>query len=291
MNILISINEKYVDIAETMLFSLKRNTKEPIVVYLLKHSLPQDQITRFKQYLEHECGITLSVIEVDSAFFDTFPMGSYFSIEMYFRILAQFLLPESLERILWLDSDIIILKDIGAFYHQSFNGMKYVVCSDNNTDSQFLTTEIQKERFGLPEEHEYFNSGVMLMNLPLLRQETNTETILRKCLELKDKLLYPDQDILNALYFGQVKYADRKIYNNRPWGRAKIPKEELAQTAIFHYAGQNKPWLYRCMNNASKIYWKTRWAQGHRLETVKNYALATGYMTYSFLRSVKNLFF
>ena len=291
MNILISVNEKYLDIAETMLFSLKRNTEEAITVYLLNHSLPRDRISGFERYLKKLGGMSLSVIDMDPAIFDGFPLGSYFSIEMYYRILAQFLLPESVDRILWLDADLIVLKDIGTFYYQSFDGMKYVVCPDNNTASWSYKNEIQKQRLGIPDEHEYFNSGVMLMNLSLLRQETDTETILRKCLELKDELLYPDQDLLNALYVGQIKCADRKIYNNTISGRTRIPEEEAERMAIFHYAGQNKPWDFRRMSNASRFYWKARWAQGHRYETVKSYAKAIGYMTSSYLHNVKNLFF
>lgn len=291
MNILISVDEKYLDIAETMLFSLKKNTKEKIDVYLLNCSLPRERVLCFEQYLENECDMTLYVIAVDPEFFDTFPVDSCFSIEMYYRILAQFLLPESLDRILWLDADIIILKDIRAFYHQSFNGMKYVVCpdrcnSDQGTVSQ--TIRIQKERLGIPDEHLYFNSGVMLINLALLRQETKMDHIMQKCVELKDRLLYPDQDLLNAFYVGQTKYAER-FYNYQLLGMRKIPKDDTEQVSILHYTGQNKPWDYHSMNNASRHYWKTRYAQGHRLETMKSYALAIGYRTYSFLRDIKDL--
>ena len=271
MNILISVNEKYLDKAETMLFSLKRNTKEPIAVYLLNRSLPQDHIFRFEQYLERVGIAALYVINVDSAFFDAFPLEIQFSIETYYRILAQFLLPETLDRVLWLDADIIILRDIGEFYHQSFDGMKYVVCPDKNEDSWEL--RIQKERLGIPDTHIYFNAGVMLMDLELLRQETKREMIMQKCLELKDKLLYLDQDILNTLYSGQVKYAEQKIYNYQLSDIRKLPKEDADQVSILHYTGHKKPWDYHYMNNASKYYWKARYAQGHRVETVKSYGI------------------
>lgn len=289
MNILISVDKNYLDKAETMLFSLKRNTEEAIAVYLLNRSLQKDQILRFEQYLKKECGAILTVIDMDPAFFDAFPVNAYFSIEMYYRILAQFLLPESLDRILWLDADIIIKKDIGTFYHQSFDGMKYVVCPDIDKDS--WTIKIQKERLGIPDEHLYFNSGVMLMNLTLLRQETDKKGIVQKCMELKDKLLYPDQDLLNAIYAGQIKYADMKTYNYQYSGLKKMPKADSKNATVLHYVSYHKPWNYHYMDYSSRYYWKTRFAQGHRLETVKNYALAIMFMTYSFFSNVKNLFF
>lgn len=291
MNILISVNDKYLDVAETMLFSLRRNTEEAIDVFLLNCSLPQIRILRFKKYLECKCDMTLSVIDVDSAFFVSFPIESCFSIEMYFRILAQFFLPESLERVLWLDADIIILRDIATFYHQSFDGMKYAVCPDRGNPDQTTVSQsvrVQKKRLGIPDNHLYFNSGVMLINLALLRQETRIDQIMQKCIELKDRLLYPDQDLLNTLFVRQVKYAE-KIYNYQLLGKRKIPKDDIEQVSILHYTGDKKPWDYRYMNSASRYYWKTKLAQGHMLETMKNYVLAIGYRTYIFLRDIKDL--
>ena len=293
MNILISVNEKYLDKAETMLFSLKRNTKEPIDVYLLNSSLSQDHILRFEQYLEKKSGMTLTVIDIEPALFDSFPVSARFSIEIYYRILAQFILPVELDRILWLDADIIVVKDIGAFYHQPFGGMKYVVCPEKEYPGEYdlWKARMQKERLGLPDEHIYFNSGVMLMNLALLRKETKRDEILHKCLELKDALQFPDQDLLNAIYSGQVKYAEWKLFNYELLGVKRLPKEDAERVSILHYTGLYKPWDYHCMNNVSKYYWKTRWAQGHRLETAKCYALAIRYLTLNYFSDVKNLLF
>lgn len=68
MNILISVDEKYLDKAETMLFSPKRNTKEAVDVFLLNRSLSRDIILRFEQYLKKKCSMALTVINVDSVF-------------------------------------------------------------------------------------------------------------------------------------------------------------------------------------------------------------------------------
>ena len=84
MNILISVDEKYLDKVETMLFSLKRNPKEAVDVFLLNRSLSRDIILRFEQYLKKKFGMALAAIDVDSAFFDTFPIESCFSKEMYY---------------------------------------------------------------------------------------------------------------------------------------------------------------------------------------------------------------
>ena len=108
--------------------------------------------------------------------------------------------------------------------------------------------------------------------------------------EVYDKLLYPDQDLLNALFINQVKYAEKKIYNYQLLGEKRLPKDDKEQVSILHYTGPEKPWDYHCMNNSSKYYWKVRYAQGYWLETVKNYTLAMAYLIYSSLRNIKDLF-
>ena len=109
-------------------------------------------------------------------------------------------------------------------------------------------------------------------------------------MELKDKLFYQDQDILNALYVGQVKYAE-KIYNYQLLGMRKIPKDDIKQMSILHYTGSRKPWDYHCMDNNSKYYWKVRFAQGHRIQTINSYALAIMYRIYILLCDLKDLLF
>ena len=51
MNILISVNRDYLDKAETMLHSLRRNDSEDVTVYLINHSLDSVDLNKFEKYL------------------------------------------------------------------------------------------------------------------------------------------------------------------------------------------------------------------------------------------------
>lgn len=289
MNILISVDKNYLDKALTMLFSLRRYVEDDIVVYLLNHRLCDEEVEKSKEYLMKTCSIRLECIDLKESEFDNMPTWAHFSIEMYYRILAQFLLPESIERVLWLDADIIVLKDITAFYKQSFEGKKYIVASDYGVNTHEYWKPHRKN-LGFPDEYVYFNSGVMLMDLVRLRKETSKEKIIRTAHEIQDHMIFPDQDILNYLYQEDVKYVDWKIYNYQHMSRSRIDSKDLREIAILHYVGGRKPWQYWSLTVDSCHYWKTRVQQGYWKEAVATYWKQYKELMYVFFKDVWKLF-
>ena len=266
MNILISVNTDFLEKAKTMLFSLREHNNVDITVYLLNHSLSHDNVESFSGYLDKVCQIKLIEIDVSRTDFDNMPLGElHFSIEMYYRILAQFLLPEDIGRILWL----IILKDISAFYNLEFDNKFYVVCADRSNDKQ--SVKQTKEKVGIDSKHVYFNSGVMLMNLNKLRNETFQNDIISTCQKKSHCLTYPDQDLLNYMFTGKVKYSDSSIYNYQVKNEMVIPKDVLSKIAILHYCGPWKPWIYTDIKRSSLPYWKIRCMQGFKKEAKNTY--------------------
>lgn len=290
MNILISVNSNYVDKAQTMLFSLRMHTNEDVTVFLLNHSLNESEVQQFEKYLTSKCKMSLAVIDMSETALDQLPLGNlHFSIEMYYRILAQFVLPDTVDRILWLDADIVLLNDPSEFYFQDFDEMKYVVCADSMNASKYVQECVSK--LSLPGTHIYFNSGVMLMNIEKLRQSTNIEYIIEQCHRLSDRLTYPDQDILNYLYSKQVKYADWKKYNYQLTHIKRIPEHEESDIVVLHYSGAVKPWNYSGITNASKYYWRVRKKQGDRWCAMATYLKKIKSMTVLYFRELKDILF
>lgn len=275
MDILISVNEKYLDKAETMLLSLRRCTKEALRVHLMTHALAQKSIAKLDNFLRRN-GMQLSVVDVTSTALDALPLGNrHFSIEMYYRLLAQFLLPEELDRVLWLDADIVVTKDLESFYHQSFDGKLLCACQDKSDGNAELTGI--KKKLGLPPEHVYFNSGVLLLNLSGLRRETTQAQIVALANQLSSLLTYPDQDILNTLYHGKVKYLPWRVYNYQVLYEAEIDGQIAKDVAIYHYVGETKPWDYHYVWPSSAPYYAVQRMRGRYLHTAWMYAKHTAW--------------
>ena len=282
MNILISVNRDYLDKAETMLHSLRRNDSEDVTVYLINHSLDSVDLNKFEKYLRKSLRMNIEIINVSDTFFDHIPMNiKRFSVEIYYRVLAQFLLPLNVERIMWLDADIVLCGSIREFYYQSFENNLIVACPDTLCDDEEIVKI--KENLGLPKEHIYFNSGVLLLNIEELRKKTNLDEILKATQSIAEYFTYPDQDLLNYLYSGKIKYCDRDRFNCQVIGYGKLTRAQVDNIVVLHYAGTHKPWLFYYLHELSKAavpYFKEIALQGKWLSIIKEIVLYMAWLVY-----------
>lgn len=271
INILISVNRNYLDKAKTMLHSLRRNHSEDITVYLINRSLRDLEINKFKKYVKKHLRMDFMVIDVSITAFDQLPLNtSRFSIEIYYRIIAQFLLPQTVERIMWLDADIVFCGNISEFYYQDFEGSLLAVCPDVNCEDKDIIKI--KESLGLPSEHIYFNSGVLLLNIEALRKTTTLHEIVQSAQCIAQYLVYPDQDLLNYFYTSRVKYCNQNQYNCQATAFVSLTQDQINDIVILHYAGSHKPWVFYYLHDLSRAaipYWREVALRGKWLSIVK----------------------
>lgn len=68
-------------------------------------------LNELKEFLNKKCGAKLRVYTIDGKYFKNLPVDRI-PYEAYSRLIAQFILPQDMDRVLWLDGDIIVLKDV-----------------------------------------------------------------------------------------------------------------------------------------------------------------------------------
>lgn len=259
------------DKAKTMLHSLRRNHSEEITVYIINRSLRDSEINKFRKYVKQHLKMNFIEIDVSTTAIDQLPLNtSRFSIEIYYRVIAQFLLPQTVERIMWLDADIVLCGNISEFYYQEFEGSLLAVCPDVNCNDKDIIRI--KENLGLSKEHIYFNSGVLLLNIEELRKTTTLHDIVQSAQSVAQYLVYPDQDLLNYFYTGRVKYCNQNRYNCQAMAVTSLTQNQIKDIAILHYAGFHKPWVFYSLHDLSSAaipYWKEIALRGKWLSIVK----------------------
>lgn len=115
---------------------------------------------------------------------------------------------------------------------------------------------------GLAESHIYFNTGVLLYNLEKIRRDIHKAKLRNIISRYVSHLKYPDQDLLNKIFEGKVKYADGRIYNNQFYGK---PYEDYIEDAcMLHYVYIYKPWKPTLARKNYTYYWNERLAMGDR---------------------------
>ncbi|MCC9816351.1 glycosyltransferase family 8 protein, partial [Streptococcus agalactiae] len=150
-------------------------------------------------------------IIVGTEVFAQAPTTDRYPDTIYYRLLAHKFLPETLDRILYLDADMLCLNDFSSLYDMELGDQLYAAAS-HNTDGKFLDYVNKLRLKNVELESSYFNTGVLLMNLPAIRKVVHQQTILDYIMQNRGRLILPDQDILNGLYANLVKPIPDEIY-------------------------------------------------------------------------------
>lgn len=257
MNILLAFNSNYYMPALVLLKSLLVNNQwcREIRIYVLYSDLKPGEIQRFSQVAE-ESGIAKAIfLPVETDTFQDAPLHlKWISRETYYRLLAQEMLPESVERVLYLDVDMIVMGSLEEFYHQDFEGKLLVACNRyglGGVDPKRL------EQLTLPRDTIYFNAGTLLYDLAGQRQQIDPNILYEYPVLFYQQLKYGDQDVLNAVFYGLTKFADWRVYNCFDSNTTRQRQEDRVRRSckIFHYNGRGKPWTERYWGRMAWLFW------------------------------------
>ena len=208
MNLLFSIDDRFWRQMLTVLNSIRLNSQpRPLDVYVI-----QSQELMHTPEIRKTCelwGMNYHPIIIRDEEFDQAPVTDRYPKTIYYRLLAHQYLPKQLHRILYLDADVLCINDIGPLYDTDLDG--YLYASAIHTGLTGTTEVINKIRLQNFDADGYYNSGVLLMNLDLIRQRVHAEDIYEYIRE--HVLLLPDQDVLNALYGKDIKTVPDQLYN------------------------------------------------------------------------------
>jgi lipopolysaccharide biosynthesis glycosyltransferase len=165
----------------------------------------------------------------------------------YLRLCIGALLPTTLDRVLYLDSDIVIRGDITKLYHTDLLGFPFGAVPDPVCD----TDKNIRAKISLDATAHYFNGGVLLIDLPRWRSFDIEARAISYCRSNADAITYWDQCALNHVVNGQFYLLDEK------WNfQSKSSMRHLKSALIIHFTGAIKPWHARCTHPLQHLYFK-----------------------------------
>lgn len=261
MHIVAAFNHRYTVYAAVMLQSLYENHPLcEIKVHILQCELTGND----KRILENQAEKFRNHVEFYDFNREWIPdeakITEKWSKEAYFRLYMTELLPRYVDRILYLDVDIIINKPIYDFYFMDMQDYEIIGCRDFSRVLHEKFEDKRKELFaGFYEQEEfvYFNSGVMLVDMKKLRRRISGADYMKAVEQLGGKLMAPDQDILNLFHWEKTGLVDEFRYDFFNACLKGVQPEEVKQAvSIIHYAGP-KPWLSNDIKaHAHRIWWE-----------------------------------
>ena len=173
----------------------------------------------------------------------------YYTKTTYFRLFIPNLYPQY-NKAIYLDSDIVVLGDISELYNQEIENNLVAAAPDDVIQSTKVFQEYAEKVVGVADYRNYFNAGILLMNLDEFRKFKFQEKFLY-LLETIKFTVAQDQDYLNRLSKGKVKIIDKS------WDKMPIANDNFDENnlKIIHYNLAYKPWHYDNIKY-KEYFWK-----------------------------------
>jgi lipopolysaccharide biosynthesis glycosyltransferase len=125
-----------------------------------------------------------------------FPTTDHIPIESYFRYFLDQFLPSDVEKVLYLDCDLIVRSDIEELWRTPLEGHVLAAVPDQFSDNL--------QAIGFREDEPYFNGGVLLFNVCRWREVNQTKHLLAYIDANGPVLRYHDQDAINVVLRGEI---------------------------------------------------------------------------------------
>ncbi|MDQ2823285.1 MAG: UDP-glucose--(glucosyl) LPS alpha 1,3-glucosyltransferase WaaO [Pseudomonadota bacterium] len=233
---------------------LANNPGQHFTFHLLAIALSDDNEARFTRVGDMPNAAT-HIHLLDAALFAPFAsfLGhSHYSLSIFTRLVIPEVLKGQADRVLYLDADILCLGSLDALITIDFDGKLAVVVPDAP-----VTTRRRVAALGLP-HNEYFNAGVMLINIdPWIAAGATAQaidTLANSTLDLR----FNDQDALNIVLNGRARYVDQR-YNTlydliHDLQVTRTTLRDMNGAVLVHFAGSVKPWAAWSGHDAAQLF-------------------------------------
>jgi len=206
-----------------------------------------------------EYDAALHFLTIDKKYFTDAVESDRIPETAYYRIaIPELFRDQDLERILYLDCDMIALADISELWEIDLSGYTLAAVEDAGFHHRLEKMEIACD------STKYFNSGFMLINMRKWLSENVTNRVLRYIHDNPDKLKFHDQDALNAIlhdhwlqlhpkWNAQSYIMKREVQHPDPEGEKEY-FQARRDPKILHYSGHVKPWDPEFTSSLKKYY-------------------------------------
>jgi lipopolysaccharide biosynthesis glycosyltransferase len=214
--------------------------------------------------------VQVSWIAVDANLLRGLPLTKHLNEAAYLRLLVPAVLPATVAKVIYLDCDVIVQRDLSELWQTELDGNLLLAVQDFGVPrvGSYNGIRTQYERWGLTADDPYFNSGVMVIDLKKWRQRDISRRVIEFTRENQDTNLFCDQDGLNAVVGRDWKKLPLR-WNSQVGALRNLDQIEdcplrtdlyethgslLKEASILHFTGAGKPWTSGLRSPARPIF-------------------------------------
>lgn len=255
MNIALCLDSNFLPYCSTTLQSIIENhSSKDRINFFITHTFDSKLLTPILRQIS-TAGHQVTCLSINSNRLKKFQTHAHFTEAAYLRLFLPRLLPENITRVLYLDSDLIVRTNLAELYHKNLDGF-----------STAMVPELEKKNQD-PRQRQYYNSGVILMDVQAWRRGNQSEKIITYAEEHPEKLEFVDQDAIDETIHHEIKsldlrwncitpYYDAKLERDYSAKHIELIKAAISKSSIVHFTTNSKPWNYINCHPYKKEFWQ-----------------------------------
>lgn len=251
INITVCLDKGFIMPTGVMMYSICSNNQDVDIAFYV---VIDDSVTRKDKYnlkdnlkrFENHVTIDFYLVKEICAKLPSTANRQGLSNATYFRLFLADFLPCDIDKVLYLDGDIIVRHSLLSLWNTDLTNYAIAAVSDT-----FYGDVDYDKRLGYPLDAGYFNAGVLLINLKYWRENNMTQRFINYIEGRYSNLTFHDQDILNGMFWNKkirlpIKYNLHSGFLCKDFfvekGIVQEVKEAEKDPVIVHYSGYFRPW-------------------------------------------------
>ncbi len=257
INLFFAIDDNYCPLLSASVHSILKNANKSYKydIYVLHNGIGDESQNIMKNQIKDDATIEfvdmlrfIDMKEKLDVLADKLVTRDYYTKTTYYRLFIPNMFP-NLDKALYLDVDIIVPGDISKLYNTDLENNLVGAVPDMAVQNTPAFIDYVENALGVKAEN-YFNAGILLMNLKEMRAWGFEEKFIN-LLSTYSFRVAQDQDYLNVLTSGRIKYVDNS------WNVQPVPGNicKFDEINLIHYNMLWKPWIYDNIDY-SDIFWQ-----------------------------------
>lgn len=271
ITIVTAADNNYADFAGILVNSIIKNAdpNDNYDIVILTHNITDDKIMDILTLIQGRDNFNIRFLFVNNIMEQLdIQVSDNYKIVTYYRLLLQQLM-QKYSKVLYIDSDVIINANIKELWSIDMKGYyigatyDMLIAAWQNYDSGM---QVYFESLELNNPGKYIQAGVVLFNIAELNKNFEKNLLIQRACQ--ERYIFADQDLLNILCKGKIKYLDLSwdVLNLSNEGfnlcESYLPEDlkedfyrALEKPKIVHYTEQSFP-CWKLDRRFGDLYWK-----------------------------------
>lgn len=250
VHLAIAFDENYLSPFYALLTSIIKNKAEhtTIAIHAIVSGVSEFEKKKIEQHINQH-NISIHFYAIDDKLVNKFVLTSKWTSAVYYRLYFPLIVPSSIKRLVYLDTDTLVLDDLTSIYSAELEHYPVGAVYDN-----WVKTA---PHLGIYRDEEYFNSGVLVIDLEQWNRQQISEKAFAFLQDYPEKIKFVDQDALNAVLLDNWKKLDSRynfMYSLIPEGLSRGELNQLIKDKVILHFTLQRPWFMLCKNRYRNLY-------------------------------------